>query len=96
MKKVFLGCLLAFSALSFAVFAAQDEKKERKGEKIECCCKDCTCKNCTCKTDCSECKDCRKNDECRYCRDCDHEGHCCDYSHRHRRHHRGGCCGGGC
>ena len=96
MKKFLLSCAVLLSAVSFTVYAAQENSKDKKDkrDKIECCCKDCTCKDCTCKTDCSECAGCRKNEECSECRDCRHEGHCCDYDHhrKDRRHHhrRGG------
>ena len=96
MKKVLFGFLLAFCAISFTAFAAQDGRPDRKKEKerVECCCKDCECRKCRCDTDCSKCAGCRRYEACRECRDCDHEGHCCDYRHRrHHRHRHGGCCG---
>ena len=95
MRKMLLGCLLAFCVVSFTT-AAQDDGKDKKKEKVECGCKECGCKKCTCGTDCSDCSGCRNYEECRECRDCDHEGHCCDYRqrrHHHRHHRHGGCCG---
>lgn len=70
MKKFLLSCAVLLSAVSFTVYAAQENSKDKKDkrDKIECCCKDCTCKDCTCKTDCSECAGCRKNEECSECR----------------------------
>ena len=64
MKKFLLSCAVLLSAVSFTVYAAQENSKDKKDkrDKIECCCKDCTCKDCTCKTDCSECAGCRKNE----------------------------------
>ncbi len=91
MKKLVLGCLVAFSALSFTVFAAQDGK-EATDKKTECCCKDCACKDCTCRTDCSDCAGCSKKEGCADCKDCNHKGNCCDQEGERR----GGCCGSGC
>ena len=51
MKKFLLSCAVLLSAVSFTVYAAQENSKDKKDkrDKIECCCKDCTCKDCTCK-----------------------------------------------
>ena len=53
MKKFLLSCAVLLSAVSFTVYAAQENNKDKKDkrDKIECCCKDCTCKDCTCKPD---------------------------------------------
>ena len=58
MKKFLLSCAVLLSAVSFTVYAAQEnsEDKKDKRDKTECCCKDCTCKDCTCKTDAAETK----------------------------------------
>lgn len=49
MKKFLLSCAVLLSAVSFTVYAAQENSKDKKDkrDKIECCCKDCTCKDCT-------------------------------------------------
>ena len=45
MKKFLLSCAVLLSAVSFTVYAAQENNKDKKDkrDKIECCCKDCTC-----------------------------------------------------
>ena len=45
MKKFLLSCAVLLSAVSFTVYAAQENSKDKKDkrDKIECCCKDCTC-----------------------------------------------------